>query len=255
VILGHANLMVDGLTELDPLRGSAEEIRDAGGRAATMTRQLLAFSRRQVLEPTVIDVAVLVLELERLLQGMVGTRVELRLDARPGMGRVLVDASQLEQVLMNLSINAADAMPAGGPLTIAVDETVLSGEPSSGPRGLAAGLAAGPYLTIAVRDTGSGMTADTQAHLFEPFFTTKERDKGTGLGLATAYGIVKQSGGGISVESELGTGTTFIVYLPQITQAVVPSPAVPAERRDVPPAVVRPAASAPRRVGPKARSR
>jgi PAS domain S-box-containing protein len=216
VILGHANLMVEQLTELDPIRESAEEIRDAGDRAATMTRQLLAFSRRQVLEPEVLDVATLASGLERLLKRMLGEGVLLRIDGVAGIGRVMADASQLEQVLLNLVVNGGDAMPDGGSLTIALGETVVNG----GPAGHPPGLAPGPYVTIAVVDTGTGMTADTRGHLFEPFFTTKDRDKGTGLGLATAYGIVKQSGGSIAVDSELGIGTTFTVYLPRIDEQV-----------------------------------
>jgi PAS domain S-box-containing protein len=219
VILGHANLMADQLTELDPIRGSAEEIIDAGNRAGTMTRQLLAFSRRQVLEPEVLDVNAVLSDLERLLRRMLGESVELRTELLPEGGRVLADASQLEQVLMNLAVNARDAMPRGGSLTIALGEAMLDGHH---PPDLT-GLPAGRYVTIAVRDSGIGMSPETRAHLFEPFFTTKDRDKGTGLGLATAYGVIKQSGGSITVVSELGRGATFTIYLPRLDAEIAQS--------------------------------
>ncbi len=219
VILGHANLMADQLTELDPIRGSAEEIIDAGNRAGTMTRQLLAFSRRQVLEPEVLDVNAVLSDLERLLRRMLGESVELRTELLPDGGRVLADASQLEQVLMNLAVNARDAMPRGGSLTIALGEAMLDGHH---PPDLT-GLPAGRYVTIAVRDSGIGMSPETRAHLFEPFFTTKDRDKGTGLGLATAYGVIKQSGGSITVVSELSRGATFTIYLPRLDAEVAQS--------------------------------
>lgn len=224
VILGHANLLVEQLAEQDPIRESAEEIRDAGNRAAAMTRQLLAFSRRQVLEPEILDVNVIVANLERLLRRMIGERVELVTEPMTGIGRVLADAGQLSQVLLNLAVNARDAMQAGGSLTISMGEAAVDGHVSGHPPGLTAGR----YVTIAVRDSGTGMTSDTRDHMFEPFFTTKSRDKGTGLGLATAYGIVKQSGGAIAVDSVFGSGATFTVYLPRLaanaTPAATPGP-------------------------------
>ena len=210
VILGHANLMVEQLADEDPIRESAEEIRDAAERAAGMTRQLLAFSRRQILEPDVLDINTVVAGLGRLLRRLTGDGVKLVIEPLPESGHVLADASQLTQVLMNMALNARDAMPGGGSLSITLGESEINGQRPMG----TPGLAAGRYVTLAVRDTGVGMAAETRAHLFEPFFTTKARDKGTGLGLATAYGIVRQSGGDIAVVSELGTGTTFTIYLP-----------------------------------------
>jgi PAS domain S-box-containing protein len=210
VILGHANLMVEQLAEQDPIRESAEEIRDAADRAAAMTRQLLAFSRRQVLEPGILDLAEVLGGLARLLRRLTGEGIELVLEPPPEPAHVLADASQVTQVLMNLALNARDAMPGGGSLTITLGE---AGDDDRRPTGMT-GLPAGRYVTLTVRDTGVGMDADTRAHLFEPFFTTKDRDKGTGLGLATAYGIVRQSGGDIAVRSELGNGATFTIYLP-----------------------------------------
>jgi PAS domain S-box-containing protein len=212
VILGHANLMVDELTAGDPIRESAEEIREAGERAAAMTRQLLAFSRRQVLEPKVVDVNTVVTNLERLLRRMIGEDIELRIESLPDVALVLADAGRIEQVLLNFAVNARDAMPGGGTLTIGLGEVTVDGPE----RSYSGSLALGRYVTIAVRDSGSGMTADTKEHLFEPFFTTKGPDHGTGLGLATAYGIIKQSGGDIQVTSEPGAGSTFTVFLPQL---------------------------------------
>jgi two-component system cell cycle sensor histidine kinase/response regulator CckA len=212
VILGHANLMVADMSDHEPLRESAEEIRDAGVRAAAMTAQLLAFSRRQVLAPALLDLNELVTNVERLLRRMIGEDVVLETALVPDLGWVLADAGQLEQVLMNLAVNARDAMPDGGSLRIALAEATIDDRSLGDP----AGLAPGRYVTLAVADTGTGMTAETQAHMFEPFYTTKGVEQGTGLGLATAYGIVKQSGGDIAVASTLGHGTTFTVYLPRL---------------------------------------
>ncbi|MEA2518305.1 MAG: hypothetical protein QOF49_385 [Chloroflexota bacterium] len=214
VILGHANVMVDEIPNADPLHESAEEIRDAGTRAAAMTAQLLAFSRRQVLAPALLDLNRLVTNVERLLRRLIGEDIVLETDLVPDLGSVLADAGQLEQVLMNLAVNARDAMPDGGSLRITLGEATISEPDLADP----AGLAPGRYVTIAVADSGSGMSADTQAHMFEPFYTTKGPEHGTGLGLATAYGIIKQSGGEIAVASVLGHGTTFTVFLPRIHQ-------------------------------------
>jgi len=222
VILGHANLLVDELTAREAMRESAEEIRDAGVRAAAMTRQLLAFSRRQLLEPKILDVNVVIATVERLLRQMIGADVTLLVEPLPEVALVLADAGLIEQVLMNFAVNARDAMPDGGTLRIGLGEVTLDGITRGDPRG----LVAGPYVTISVRDSGSGMTAETKEHLFEPFFTTKTPDQGTGLGLATAYGIIKQSGGDIQVASEPGLGATFTVYLPRVAgradEAAVP---------------------------------
>ena len=228
VILGHAGLMVDELSDRDPLRESAQEIRDAGDRAAAMTAQLLAFSRRQVLAPALIDLNDLVTNIERLLRRMIGEDVVLETTLLPGLGQVLADAGQVEQVLMNLAVNARDAMPDGGSLGITLAEETIDGRSPSSPSSRSA-LAPGRYVTMSVTDSGTGMTAETRAHMFEPFYTTKGMDKGTGLGLATAYGIVRQSGGDIGVESTLGEGTTFKVYLPRLdheTAAARPTPVI-----------------------------
>jgi two-component system cell cycle sensor histidine kinase/response regulator CckA len=230
VILGHANMMVEDMPELDPLRESAEEIRDAGVRAAAMTNQLLAFSRRQVLAPAALDLNALVTNVERLLRRMIGEDVVLDTTLVPDLGWVLADSGQLEQVLMNLAVNARDAMPDGGSLRIGLGEATVDERTMADP----AGLAPGRYVTMSVADTGTGMTAETQAHMFEPFYTTKGVEHGTGLGLATAYGIVKQSGGDIAVASTLGHGTTFTIYLPRLdheTAAARVAPAFPVRPR------------------------
>ncbi|MBA2380638.1 MAG: PAS domain S-box protein [Chloroflexi bacterium] len=230
VILGHANLLVDELPEGDPARDSVMEIRDAGDRAAAMTRQLLAFSGRQVLAPGAVDLGELVTDIETLLRRTIGEHIELFTDLRPGIARVLADRGQIEQVLMNLVVNARDAMPMGGTLSIAVGEVVVPAD------GHPAGLVPGRYATLAVDDSGTGMDPETRAHIFEPFYTTKEVGKGTGLGLATSYGFVQQSGGSITVDSQLGEGSTVTVYLPstdaQATAHVAPTrePGVPAVR-------------------------
>jgi two-component system cell cycle sensor histidine kinase/response regulator CckA len=216
VILGYTDLLA---AKLEP--GSLEvqdldEIRAAGERAATLTRQLLAFSRQQVLERKVLDVNDLTLHTETMLRRLIGEDIEVVTVLDPALRRVFADSGQLEQVMMNLAVNARDAMPRGGKLTIEtanveLDEAYARLHESAKP---------GSYVMIAVSDTGVGMTTDTLAHLFEPFFTTKERGKGTGLGLATVYGIVKQSGGYIWVYSEVGKGTTFKTYLPIADRAM-----------------------------------
>ncbi|HVH68611.1 MAG TPA: PAS domain S-box protein [Gemmatimonadales bacterium] len=214
-ITGYADLLLDDLSPADPRRQDVAEVRKASERAAGLTRQLLAFSRQQVLQPKIIDINALVGDLEKMLGRLLGEDVELSTRLDPAAGRVKADAGQLEQVLMNLAVNARDAMPQGGRLMLETSNADLS-----------AGYAAdhypaqpGPYVMIAVTDTGTGMSEETQAHMFEPFFTTKEKGKGTGLGLATVYGIVKQSGGFIWVYSELGHGSTFKIYLPRVADA------------------------------------
>jgi len=204
----------------------AEEIRKAGERAASLTRQLLAFSRKQRLEPKVLDFNVLVADLEKMLRRMIGEDVELVTSLDPDVGRVKADRGQIEQVLMNLAVNARDAMPRGGRLTIQTANAELEQT-----WGLGGGFSVqpGPYVMIAVSDTGTGMDEATKAHLFEPFFTTKGQGKGTGLGLATVYGIVKQSGGYIWVYSEPGAGTVFRIYLPRLEE-----PAAAVETRPAP---------------------
>ncbi len=214
-ITGYSDLLLEDLAASDPRRQDAAEVRKAADRAAGLTRQLLAFSRQQVLQPRVLDLNALVSELEKMLRRLLGEDVELATRLEPALGPVKADPGQIEQVIMNLAVNSRDAMPRGGKLTIetanvALDEAYARDHYPARP---------GLYALLAVSDTGVGMSEETQAHLFEPFFTTKEKGKGTGLGLATVYGIVKQSGGFIWVYTELGRGTVFKIYLPRVDAA------------------------------------
>ena len=214
IISGYSQLILNSLAPGDPNHYSAEQILKAGERAATLTQQLLAFSRPQVLQPRVLDLNKLVTSLSTLLRRLIGEDVDLQLVLRPDLGRVSADAGQIEQVLMNLVVNARDAMPKGGILTIETANVELD-ESYSG-RHLA--VKPGPYAQIAVSDNGGGMDEATQARLFEPFFTTKGAGRGTGLGLSTVFGIVKQSGGNLDVYSVPDRGTSVKVYLPRIDQ-------------------------------------
>jgi PAS domain S-box-containing protein len=212
-ILGSTDLLLEALPPDHPAREDALETRQAALRAADLTRQLLAFSRQQVLAPRVLDLNAVVRDVERLLRRLIGEEVGLRTVLAADLAVVRADPSQIEQVLVNLAVNARDAMPRGGTVTIetanvSLDGAYVANQPL---------VAAGDYVMLALSDTGTGMDAATQARVFEPFFTTKERGKGTGLGLATVYGIVKQSGGYVWVYSELGIGTTFKIYLPRVT--------------------------------------
>jgi len=211
VILSYTGLAMDSLLEGDPLKEDLVEVQKAGERAAGLTRQLLAFSRKQVLQPSVLDVNEITSGLEKMLRRILGEDVELVQVLEPELGRVMADQGQLEQVLMNLVVNARDAMPAGGRLTIETSNIEVDGEYASRHMG----LRTGPYVQIAVSDSGCGMDEAVRARIFEPFFTTKEKGKGTGLGLAMVYGIVQQSGGAIGVSSKPGHGTTFRIYLPR----------------------------------------
>jgi signal transduction histidine kinase/CheY-like chemotaxis protein len=222
-INGYAGILAASMDPDDPRLVDVEEIGKAGDRAAALTRQLLAFSRRQVLQPRVIDLNVVVSGIVPMLRRLVGEQIDLRTVLDPDLGHVRADPGQIEQVLLNLVVNARDAMPAGGALQIAtanveVPDDDVHPELHVTPH---------PHVQLAVTDDGVGMAAATVAHLFEPFFTTKPVGEGTGLGLATVYGIVTQSGGHITVESELGHGSTFRVRLPRVVTAVEPVTAVP----------------------------
>ncbi len=210
-IIGYAELIATRTSSNSLAKQNAELIRKAGEQAAALTRQLLAFSRKQILQPKVIDLNTLVVEMERLLRRVIGERFDLQSQPDARNGRVKADPSQLEQVVLNLGVNARDAMPRGGKLVIRTANVRLDRQAASE---LSASLKPGEYVELSVTDTGGGMDEETMSHIFEPFFTTKGPGKGTGLGLATVYGIVRQTGGGISVESELGKGSTFRIYLP-----------------------------------------
>jgi PAS domain S-box-containing protein len=212
VIQGYADLMTERLAEGDPLRRNAEQIQTASQRATSLTRQLLAFSRKQMLAPKVMSIQSVVGDMEKILRRLIGEDVQLETSSVPDLGLVKADRSQIEQVILNLAVNARDAMPEGGRLTIETANVDLDESFSHS----SVMLSPGPYVMLAVTDNGCGMDVETQAHIFEPFFTTKEKGKGTGLGLATVYGIVKQSGGYVWVYSEPGRGTSFKVYLPRV---------------------------------------
>jgi signal transduction histidine kinase len=211
VILSYSTLLVRDLRPIDPMREDIESIRKAGERAAELTRQLLAFSRQQVLAPRVLNLNETVQETERMLRRLLGADIELVTRCQRDLSMVRVDPGQMDQVVMNLALNARDAMPDGGKLTIETSDVVLDESYAARHHG----VMPGPHVLLAVSDTGIGMDAETQGRIFEPFFTTKPPGKGTGLGLSTVFGIVQQSGGNIWVYSELGTGTTIKIYLPR----------------------------------------
>lgn len=214
-ILGYSDLAIRRLNAEDPLHRNLSEIKRAAERASSLTSQLLAFSRKQILQPKVINLNSIVSDMDRMLRRLIGEDIDLLTKTEPELGSVKADPGQIEQVLLNLAINARDAMHEGGKLTIETANVSLGGEYAV----RHVGNASGDYVMLAVSDTGTGMDDETRARCFEPFFTTKEVGRGTGLGLSTVYGIVTQSGGNIWVYSEVGRGTTFKIYLPRIDTA------------------------------------
>jgi PAS domain S-box-containing protein len=228
VITGYSELLIKDLGPRHPGSKRVSEIQKAADRAAALTRQLLAFSRKQVLQPRVLDINAVVVDMETMLRRLIGEDIRLVTRPRAGIGRIKADPGQIEQVLMNLAVNARDAMPKGGRLlfetaNVALDEGYARAHPEVQP---------GPFVMLTVSDTGVGMDAQTQTHIFEPFFTTKEMGSGTGLGLATVFGIVQQSGGSIIVDSRLGLGTTCTIYFPRVEDDLSrPSPSPPGAPR------------------------
>ncbi len=222
-ILGYSDMALSQLPAHDPIREDILEIQKAGQRASNLTRQLLAFSRKQVFEPRVLDLNGLIAESSRMLARLIGEHIRFVTELDPGLASVRADPGQIEQVIVNLVVNARDAMPDGGTLTV---RTANADVVASNARDHS-GVAPGRYVVIAVRDTGVGIDPDTQKHIFEPFFTTKEKPQGTGLGLATVYGIVSQSGGHIFVASEPGRGSTFAIYLPRVREHAAATGAAP----------------------------
>lgn len=214
VINGYSDLLLNILSDNDPSRRDLEQIKKAGERAASLTMQLLAFSRQQILQPQILDINLIVIDMDRILRRLIGEHIELVAKPQPGLERIKADPNQLEQVIMNLAVNARDAMPHGGELTIETANVTLDENYTQ----QHVNVTPGPHVMLAISDTGSGMDAQTIAHIFEPFFTTKEVGKGTGLGLATVYGIVTQSGGHLQVHSEIDHGTTFKIYFPIIKE-------------------------------------
>ena len=215
-IIGYSQLLLGRLEVGNPMQDQLEEIKKAGERAASLTRQLLAFSRKGLLQPQVLDLNALVANIDKMLRRLIGEHIELVTMFGPGLERVEADPAQLEQVVLNLVVNARDAMPQGGKIVIetknlGLDEAYTHQHP---------GVSPGRYTMLSVSDEGHGMAAETLKHIFEPFYTTKDHAEGTGLGLFTVYGAVKQNGGNIWVYSEIGRGTTFKVYLPQVNQVV-----------------------------------
>ena len=215
VIKGHGDLAIDRLNPEDPVHRSVRQIDAAADKAASLTRQLLAFCRMQVLQPRVIDVNGLIGEMSSLLKRLIREDIDFSFDPGEPLGRVKADPGQIEQVVMNLVVNARDAMPQGGKVAVKTRNVRVTPALAR----MRPPMVPGEYVLISVADTGHGMDADTKSHIFEPFFTTKEQGKGTGLGLATVYGVVKQSNGCIWVESELGKGARFEVYLPLVAAA------------------------------------
>jgi two-component system cell cycle sensor histidine kinase/response regulator CckA len=211
-ILGYADLLLDGFATEDPRRTDLQEIKRAAHRAAGLTHQLLAFSRKQVMQPRRLNLNEVVLDIQKLLAKLLGDDLELRIERDPAIGHVKADPGQIEQVLMNLVANARDAMPEGGRVTIVTANRDVGTDQVR----TLVGLVPGPFVTLTVSDTGPGIPEHVRSHIFEPFFTTKAQGRGTGLGLATVYGIVKQSGGWIYLDETPGPGASFRIYLPRL---------------------------------------
>ena len=233
VILGHAEVLMQTLRSSPAEYEHLKSIDEASRRASALTRQLLAFSRKQVLQPKVFSLNSLIVDLDKMLRRLISEDIEVQTVTDPQLGSTKADPGQIEQVVMNLVLNARDAMKSGGRITIEtanidLDEDYVRGH---------AGARPGPHVMLAVSDTGEGITPDVLPHIFEPFFTTKEVGKGTGLGLSTVYGIVKQSGGNVGVYSHPGRGTTFKVYLPRLDE---PAPSAAEPRRGQSPPGLRP---------------
>jgi two-component system cell cycle sensor histidine kinase/response regulator CckA len=221
-ITGHGDLLAQSLPPDDPGRADVAAINAAAARAATLTRQLLAYGRQSLLRPEPVDLNIVVSDIEPMLRRLIGEDVELRTELARDLGWVTADAGQLDQVILNLVVNARDAMPSGGTITLSTGNVELD-EAAAAER---EGLRPGPYVTVSVSDNGMGIDPATRGRIFEPYFTTKDRERGTGLGLATVLGIVEQSGGHIEVTSTVGQGTTFLIHLPR---QAAPSPSVPVE--------------------------
>jgi PAS domain S-box-containing protein len=207
VVQGYSEYLVETLAPTDPLRESAEEILHSAHRGSGLVRQLLSFSRKQAIEQTVLDLNAVLTNVQTLITRLIGEDITLNIKLAPDLGRINADSGQLEQIVLNLAVNARDAMPRGGIIEIETSNCVLEDSESARFE---------PHILLLFRDSGTGMDSETLSHIFEPFFTTKEKGKGTGLGLSTAYGIVEQSRGQVRVESEIGRGTTFRIYFPRV---------------------------------------
>jgi PAS domain S-box-containing protein len=230
-ILGFVGMALDEAEPGSDLADYLEEVRKAGVRASTLTQQLLAYSRKQVLAPKVVDLNESVTEIDKMLRRLIGEDVEFRTRLDPELGLIKADPGQVQQIIMNLALNARDAMPQGGSLWVETDNVFLDREYLANHRE----ASVGPHVRLTVSDTGHGMPPEILAHIFEPFFTTKDVGKGTGLGLSSVYGIVKQSGGSIDVRSEPGKGTTFRIYFPTVDRQGIHAPEGPARRKQAHP--------------------